>query len=131
MGDDLSVPIEDDRVDDIGFDGDLADVLLEGGEVVQEQRAGGGRCQAPGEHFTAALDLVHGGAALALLDHGDEARHDEHEHEQRADQELGLERSDLQREPSAPPRHRRGASSHTLRRGKYASPSPFTSTFRT
>jgi hypothetical protein len=127
----LPVSIEDDRVDDVGFAGDLVDVLLEGGEVVQEQSAGGGRRQAPGEHFTAPLDLVHGGAALALLDHGDEARHDEHEHEQCADQELGLERSDLQRETPAPPHHRRGASSHTLRRGKYASPSPFTSTFRT
>ena len=131
VGDNRAVPVEDDGVDDVGLTGHLVDVLLERGEVVQQQGASRRRCEASREDLAAALDLVHGGAALASLDHGDEARHDEHEHEQGADEELGLERPDLQGDAAAPPHHRRGGSSHSLRSGKYASPKPFTSTFRT
>ena len=117
----LAVGVEHERVAHVVLGGGLRDVLLERRVVVEEQRAVGDRREVPRQHLATPLELVDDRDALAMVDHDEDARHHERDHEDRAPEELRAER----REPH------RARSSQILRKGMYGSPRPFTSMART
>ena len=123
---DLAEPVEDHRVDHVGLAVEAHDVLLEGREVVEEERAGRHAGQALRQRRPAAVHLLDDGRPLPVLD---DDRHGGHEHrddQDGADEELGAERDEDR--ASHPTSDQRGRSSHTFRKGMYESPRPLTST---
>ena len=75
------------------LDGQARHVLLERGEVVEEQVALRDGRQVLGQHLAAALRLVDDGRPLPLLDHDQHGNHHEGDDRHRAPQQPGLERA--------------------------------------
>ena len=107
VGRDRPVGVENERVHHVGLLGDPHHVLLERGEVVEQDRGVRDRRQAARKHFAAPLDLDNDRRALAVLDHHENARHHQGDHEERAQEQLGSQRA----------RSHRGCSSQIFRNG--------------
>ena len=123
---DLTEPVEDHRIHDVGLVGKAHHVLLERREVVEEERARRHAGQALRHRRPAAVDLLDDRRPLPML-HDD--RHRCHEHRDDhdgADEELGAERHEHGASHSTS--DQRGRSTHTFRKGMYESPRPLTST---
>jgi hypothetical protein len=86
-----AVGVEHDGVGDVVLGRRLGDVLLERGEVVEEQGRLRGGGQSAGEHLTAALDLVDDGGPLAMLDDHHHRGHDDGDDQQRAPEQARAE----------------------------------------
>jgi len=85
VGRHLAVGVEHERVDDVGLGADPHDVLLQGDEVVDEQWAHGDRREAPSERLAAPLHFGDDPGTLLVVDHHHDGRHDENDHEDRAE----------------------------------------------
>ena len=101
VGRDLPVGVEDERVDDIGLGGDARDVLLERGEVVEQDRTVRDRRQVPRQHLAAALDLVDDRCALAMLHHHEHRGHHRGDHQEGAQEKLRPQRAGSHRTRSS------------------------------
>ncbi len=127
MRDYLAVPIQDHRVRDVGLAGEADDVLLERGEVVEEEGGRRDPGQPLGHRGAPAVDLLDDRRPLPVLHHGGHGGHERRDDEDRPDEELRAER-DEDRSTHEPSDQRGGCSSQTFRNGMYASPRPLTST---
>jgi hypothetical protein len=114
---DLAVAVEDHRVDDVGLLPHPPDVLLERGEVVEQQRAGRDGGEPAGERPAAPLDLVDDGLALDALDAQHHRGHREDQDQQRAQEQPALERAELEPRPRGARRILTSPSSHMRRSG--------------
>ena len=112
VGGDAALAVEDDGVLHVLLGGQLGDVLLERGEVVEQQRALGDRREVAGQDLATALSLVHDGGVLAVLDDRHDGRHQQADDQHGPPQELALERATGERGEL----HRAG-SSQILRNG--------------
>ena len=86
--------VEDDRVDDVRLSGDPRRALLEHGVVVEQQRARGECRQVPRDRLAPTLHLLDDRGALTVLDDDHHRGHDEEQHEDCAQEELGLKRDE-------------------------------------
>jgi len=82
----LAVGVEHDRVDDVVLAGHPGRILLEHGEVVEQQRPQRDRGQVPGQDLAAPVELADDGVPLALLDDDRDGGHEQAEEEYRAPQ---------------------------------------------
>jgi hypothetical protein len=105
--------VEHDRVDHVGLGGHPGHVLLEPGEVIEEERPLRHGGQASGQDLAPALHLADDRHRLAMLDDGDDGGHHDDDDQHRPPQELGLEGA----EPEAQEWAHRGRSSQILRSG--------------
>jgi hypothetical protein len=91
VGRDAVLGVEHDGVDDVGLGADASDVLLERGEVVEQQRRRRDRGQASGQHLAAPLSLFEDRAPLPVLDDGEDRAHGERGDHERPRQQSGLQ----------------------------------------
>ena len=93
VGDETAVGVEDERVQHVLLGGQPGHVLLQRGEVVEEQMALRDGGQVLGQHLPAPLGLVDDGRALPLLDDDEHRHHDQEDDRHRAPQQPGLQRA--------------------------------------
>lgn len=84
--------VQDHGVGDVGVLGEARDVLLEDRVVVEEERTGRDRSQVPGQDRPPPLHLGHDRRPLTPLDDEAEADHQGRDHQDRPEEEPGLER---------------------------------------
>jgi hypothetical protein len=128
----LALGVQHHRVDHVGVPPHAIHVLLEGGEVVEEQRRRRDRREITHDDLAAPEHLADDGRALAVLDHRDHPRHHHQEDEDGAGEQAGLKGVETPAHPvEQGTRAHRRSSSQIFLNGMYGSPSPFTSTLRT
>ena len=86
-----AVGVQHEGIDHVGLARDPGDVLLERGVVVEKQWPVGDRREVTRDDLAAPLHLRDDRGALPVIDHDHDGRHDERDHEQRAQEELGAE----------------------------------------
>ncbi|OLB93473.1 MAG: hypothetical protein AUH30_20055 [Candidatus Rokubacteria bacterium 13_1_40CM_68_15] len=90
----LALGVEHDRVDDVVLTGHACRILLERGEVVEQERSRRDGGQVPGQDLAAPVELTDDGVALTLVDHDRDGGHEQTQKEHRAPQQLGLQRAE-------------------------------------